>query len=110
MAQWIGQFTGLTHDSKVADIEASLHVAVASFVKAEPSDKNRKAGAVRNLAKRLLTARLKQLRARISKLSEPGHRNSPEAVSELRLRLQQLEEQGPNGILKEFHFPAQNPD
>jgi hypothetical protein len=107
MAQWERAYCGLTHDTKVKDVEASLRLAVTSFATAEESEKERKAEAVRNLAKRLLNARLKALRARISALSEPG-RHAANKVSDLRLRVEELEEQGITGVLNEFHSPTES--
>ncbi len=64
MAQWVGQFTGLSHASKVADAEATLRAAVAAFRAAEPGAAASKSKAVRRLAARVLTLRLKLLKAR----------------------------------------------
>lgn len=64
MAQWLGQLTGLTHRTKLTDAEASLRTAVASFRAAPPAEMPAKARAVRRLATRVLTLRVKWLKAR----------------------------------------------
>lgn len=63
MAQWLGQFSGLTHGTKLADAEATLRVAVDAFHRAEPADRAKKATAVRHLGDRVLNLRLKLLKA-----------------------------------------------
>jgi hypothetical protein len=105
MAQWKGQYTGLTHESKVQDLEALLRLTVAAFDAALESERESKARAVHQLSHRLLSARLKALRARISKLLEPGvKRNSGDQVSQLQAQKQNLRAQGMASILKEFDF------
>jgi hypothetical protein len=64
MAQWRGQFTGLTHETKLADAEATLRTAVAAFRAAAPAKSKAKAKAVRQLAEQVLRLRLKLLKAR----------------------------------------------
>ena len=68
MAQWLGQFSGHTHATKLEDAETALRHAVAVFRAAGPDDHGRKSKAVRNLAERLLAARLKLLKARLAAL------------------------------------------
>ena len=105
MAQWAFQYSGLTHDTKVQDMEASLRHAIDACSAAAESDRDRKQRAVVQLAERLLGARLKALRARISHLSEPGARRPPEEhLQTLRSRKQELETAGLDGILREFGF------
>jgi hypothetical protein len=97
MAQWMGQFSGHTHGTKVGDIEESLRKAVIA-IGATP-------GAVRHLAERLLAARLKLLRARIASAAELKYkegRASSEQVPQLKSRARELEAHGVDGILKEF--------
>ena len=105
MAQWNGQFSGLTHETKVQDIEASLRQAVTAFDAAPDAERESKAKAVHHLSGRLLAGRLKALRARLSALREPGlKRASDSQVKQLQTREQELHAQGVAGILKEFGF------
>jgi hypothetical protein len=63
---------------------------------------------VQRLAERLLTARSKALRARISALTEPGRKNFDERqASHLRARELELKKQGIREILKEFGLHAE---
>jgi hypothetical protein len=64
MAQWRGQFTWLTHQTKLEDAEAVLRRAVVAFRGAPPADVAAKAKAVRQVAERVLNLRLKLLKAR----------------------------------------------
>ncbi|MGH7989965.1 MAG: hypothetical protein ACREDS_07255 [Limisphaerales bacterium] len=103
MAQWAGQFSGFTHETKVQDIEKSLRQAVETLKAASEMERSSKLKAIHNLSERLLTARLKALRARISALTEPGKRNATEnQISHLQIREQELQAQGIDGILREF--------
>ena len=105
MAQWNGQFSGLTHETKVQDIEASLRQAVAAFNSATEGERDSKSKAVRHLAERLLAARLKALRSRLCVLREPGKKRASDSrVKQLQAREQETEAQGVTGILNEFHF------
>jgi len=95
----------LTHETKVQDIEASLQQAVAAFDAATEAEREPKAKAVHHLSDRLLAARMKALRARLSALREPGlKRASDSQVKQLRTREQELHAQGVAGILREFGF------
>lgn len=103
MAQWTGQFTGVTHDTKVRDIEISLRKAVEALSGIPEDRRAEKLKAIRSLAERLRAARLKALRARISALTEPGCKSLGEVeLSHLREREQDLEVGGIEGVLKEF--------
>jgi len=105
MAQWTGQFTGLTHETKVQGIEASLRQAVAAFDCAAEAERESKAKAVHHLSDRLRAARLKALRARLSALREPGLKRANDSqVRQLKAREQELHAQGVAGILLEFGF------
>lgn len=67
MAQWLGQFSGHTHETKVQDAEELLRHAVEVFRAADLSpDREKRAKALNRLAERLLTARLKLAKARIA--------------------------------------------
>ena len=89
MAQWRGQFSGHTHATRVEDAEDALRHAVAVFLAADPTkDRRREARSVRNLAGRLLAARLKLLRARLAAL-EPvaeGREQNADGIEALKER------------------------
>lgn len=72
MAQWLGQFTGRTHRTAVLDAHELMQHAVAAFINANPAEKPKKAKAVRTLAKRLLTTRVRFLKARLSAATDPA--------------------------------------
>ncbi len=106
MAQWLGQFTGNTHATKVQNLEASLRHAVNVFHKTRPGKARKvKAKAVQSLAKKLLSARLRLFKARIVA-------NTPVAIEEgdsqmsgiesLRDREAKARAEGLHGILIEF--------
>jgi hypothetical protein len=104
VAQWLGQFSGHTHASKVEDAEEALRQAVAVFRAAGLNDRGRKARSVRGLADRLLAARLKLLKARLAAL-EPvaqGREQNADGIARLRAREAQTRADGVNGILAEF--------
>lgn len=101
VAQWLGQYTGNTHATRIDDMEASLRVAVSAFKMASTdSERRNKAKSVRKLAKRLLSARRHQLGARIAVARQvPGQR---EEVASLREQMASLEAHGVRGILTEL--------
>ncbi|MBN9693945.1 MAG: hypothetical protein J0M24_27190 [Verrucomicrobia bacterium] len=101
MAQWTGQFSGLTHNTKVRDTEASLRRAVAAAAQASPEVRYRKVRPMHALAERLLAVRLKAVRARIAALTEPGKRRSDE-VGGLEEKERQILAGGIEAILREF--------
>ena len=107
MAQWMGQYTGNSHATKIEDLEATLHHAIIVFRDASESTKNQsKEKAVRKLAEKLLTARLKYLRARLYE-AEPVIENKDEMrrrkrVETLRQQEAKVRVDGVNGILIEF--------
>ena len=71
MAQWLGQFSGLTHLTKVQDAECLLAHAVATLRTTDPEPARAKKGkAVDRLAGQLLKARLKWLKAQLSEKTE----------------------------------------
>ena len=105
MAQWIGQFSGLTHKTKVHDLEESLRLAVAAYATARETERASRAHGVHQLAERLLAARLKALRAQLSALQEPGAKQSIEPeFTRLKRKEQELATQDVADILREFHF------
>ena len=103
MAQWTGQFSGFTHETKVQDIEKSLRQAIQTFKTASEPERTVKLKAARQLSERLLAARRKALRARISALTQPGSKSLVEEQAlHLRTREQELQAQGVDEILREF--------
>jgi primosomal protein N'' len=103
MAQWAGQFSGFTHETKVQDIEHSLRQAITTFKGLPEAERDEKLKAVRHLSEKLQAARLKALRARLSALTEPGIKKLDDsAVAHLRIREQELEAQSVDDILREF--------
>ena len=103
MAQWTGQFSGFTHETKVQDIEDSLRQAITTFKALPETERNGKLKAIRHLSEKLLAARLKALRARLSDMMEPGNKNLDDTkVGHLRTRVQELEAQDVNDVLREF--------
>lgn len=106
MAQWLGQFTGNSHQTKVEDLEATLRHAIDIFREtALPEERLVKEKAVRKLAKKLLTARLKFLRAKLYD-AEPVTENiaKKQKINIESLRHQEIKTRldGINGILVEF--------
>jgi hypothetical protein len=105
VAQWLGQFSGHTHATKVEDAEKALQHAVSVFRTAAPHDRASKAKSVRGLAERAFSARLKLLKARIASLeplAERGKQNS-NGIESLRTKEEQLRADGVNSILIEFN-------
>ncbi|HTN76114.1 MAG TPA: hypothetical protein VL096_12735 [Pirellulaceae bacterium] len=98
MAQWLGQFSGDTHATKVAGLESALRVAIDAMVGATPADvRDKKTLAVRKLAERLLAARLRLYRSRIPDLNTRGI-----SVTRLTAKVAEAEAGGVALILKEF--------
>lgn len=65
MAQWMGQYTGRTHATANVDAEELLVRAIAAFSSADEATRAKRAKQVVHLAKRLLTVRRRQLKARV---------------------------------------------
>jgi hypothetical protein len=104
VAQWLGQFSGHTHATKVEDAEDALRHAVTALRAAGQDDREGKAKSVRNLAGRLLAARLKLYKARLAAL-EPaadGREQKLDGVETLRAREARTRAEGEKGILAEF--------
>lgn len=96
MAQWNGQFSGNTHETKVRDLEDSLRIAVAA---ARSSSDGGKGKAVERIADRLLSARLKVFRARLSRCEDDDD------VPSLMKKIEDLDSQGVQSVLAEFGAP-----
>jgi hypothetical protein len=105
MAQWNGQFSGLTHETKVQDLEGSLHLAVQALMAAQEAERGRKAKAVLKLANRLLWARHRLLRARISSRMPTAADRPSGGTARLELREQELQARGVDHVLREFGVP-----
>jgi hypothetical protein len=104
VAQWLRQFSGHTHATKVEDAEAGLRNAVAVFRAANAGDRGRKAKSLRSLAEGLLSARLKLLKARIAALDPvaEGREENADGIEALRAREAETRADGVDGILAEF--------
>ena len=105
MAQWTGQFCGLTHETKVQETELSLRQGLKTFKTMPDAERIGKLKAIRTLAERLLAVRLKAMHARISVLTEPGSKSlDAGTASHLRKRVQELRVLGADDVLREFGF------
>ena len=108
MAQWNGQYTENSHATKVQDYEDVLRNAVKTFLETNSTEeKIVKEKAIHKLAERLLTARLKFLKAKLND-AEPV---IEEKASKQKVQIEHLQQQiekvrleGINGILMEFGF------
>jgi hypothetical protein len=105
MAQWLGQYSGNNHATRVEDAEAALRHAVTVFREAGSSKMRKtKAKAVQNLANRLLSVRLRLLKARMAAM-EPVSADAEKpssGIESLRQREAKMREGGLLGILVEF--------
>lgn len=99
MAQWRGQFSGLTHRTKLEDAEATLRVAVEALRRAPLTHREKKAKAVRHLVGRVLDLRLKRLRAMRNRFPVAG---GDLEMSRLLESERLVEAAGLCGILSEF--------
>jgi hypothetical protein len=95
--------SGLTHETKVKDCEMTIQRAAARWKEmgqtAAPPD-------FITLAKRLIAARRKAMRARLAKLREPlTIELSAHEIENAEARLAALEDRGVAGILREFALP-----
>jgi len=67
MAQWLGQFTGNSHATRVREAQEALRVGIEAVRKATlDEDRARKAKAMRRLAETVLEKRHRFLKARIT--------------------------------------------
>ena len=107
MAQWRGQFSGRTHETRVQDAEAALKHAVEVFDAASaPHERVKTAKNVRHLAAKLLQARIRAFKARLVRASDPRMTGQPSAwnngVDHLRAEESATRAGGVHGILVEF--------
>ena len=63
VAQWLGQFSGHTHATRVEGAEATLRAAVGSFQQCPVEERARRLKALRKMADQVLRARLQWLKA-----------------------------------------------
>jgi hypothetical protein len=101
LAQWAGGYSGNTHTSRVKDTEATLRLAIAALRSAvSENSASIKAKAVRQIARKLLVARVRMMKARMAALPAgklPSHKRLA-----LQKQLILAQEHGVAGILKEF--------
>ena len=107
MAQWLGQFSGLTHETRVQDAEDALKHVVQAFRNASaPHEQEKKAKNIRHLAGRLLQARIRLFKARLSRASEPRMAGLPspwsDGIDHLREQENAARAGGVQAILIEF--------
>ncbi len=107
MAQWLGQYTGLTHATRVADSEAALRHAVGVLRACTTTeDRAKQAKIVHQLAKRLLSARTRHLKARLVATQRGATADATakyaDEINNILRRKAELVEQGLSGILAEF--------
>ena len=102
MAQWSGQFTGLTHQSKVLDREEQLRHAIDAY-RAKQTDDERESQAkiVLRLADNLLSARIRAMKARLNAYG-PLSRDSS-IVTSMETKILNVENGGIRNILDEFN-------
>jgi hypothetical protein len=106
VAQWSRGFAGNTHATRVQEAEAALRNAVAAFKAQGASAPPEALKTTRKLAEKLLSARLKMLKARLVALEDAGASGTmpgyAKDLASLRERLASTREQGLAGILTEF--------
>jgi hypothetical protein len=104
MAQWLGQFTGNTHATRIAELGAHLRHAIAAYRSSgDDATRRKRAKSIRNLAKRLAAARIRNIKAKLvsAELDEAQGKGIVD-VGLLREELAHLEATGPEGILVEL--------
>jgi hypothetical protein len=111
VAQWLGQFSGRTHETRAQDAEDALKHAVQVFRdESVPHERDKKAKNVRHLATRLLQARIRLFKARLSRASEPRMTGQPSAwndgVEHLREQENAMRSGGVQAIPVEFGAEA----
>ena len=108
MAQWLGQFSGFTHATRVEDAEETLRMAVDSFGAAPPEDRARRIKPLRKLAERVLRARLQFLKAGLAAAERIPTAEALEKrarqIERLRLAQETARAGGVDAILSEFRL------
>jgi hypothetical protein len=103
MAQWQGAYAGNTHETKVAEAEQSLRLAVTALGASGELERASRMLAVARLALRVYQARLKALESKIARDSEPRPGGDPtEGFRRHQRRLELLLAGGPERIAQEF--------
>jgi hypothetical protein len=107
MAQWLGQFSGHTHETKVDDAEDLLRHAVESLCgTAAGPGREERIKAVRRLVDRLYRARVKLAKARL--VAATGGQSGAslavraEEVAGLERKYRAVSQGGVEAILREF--------
>ena len=99
MAQWLGQFSGHTHLTKVKDQEQQLqHTVEVLGAKRSPAERNAYMETVLRFAEKLLLARLRALKGNLASL-DPRDFNEREAVQS---RISEVTAEGVTAVLSEF--------
>jgi len=111
VAQWLGQFTGRTHETRVRDAEDALGRAVEAWRDVStPHERPKKAQNVRHRATRLLQARIRLVRARLARAREPRMTGQSSAwadgIERLRAQETATRQRGVEAILVEFGAEA----
>jgi hypothetical protein len=103
MAQWQGAYAGNTHETKTAETEQALRLAVSALEAGGDRERASRMSAVARLARRVFQARLKALEAKIARESEPRPGGDPtEGFRRHQRRLELLLAGGPERIAQEF--------
>ena len=108
MAQWIGQFTGNSHATKVQDLEETLRHSITVYRETDSAEERlRKRKAIEKLAEKLQNARLKFLKAKLydaEPVKEHDSRKQGKQIENLHQQLEKVCSDGISGILKEFNI------
>ena len=106
MAQWWGQYSGNSHQTKVDDLEEILQHAVIVFHNSDSDlERNSKKKNLCKLAKKLYNARLKLLRAKLDEAQpviEGDLETQSSRIEALRTQEAKVKSEGINGIFVEF--------
>jgi hypothetical protein len=106
MAQWAGGYSGNTHATRVDDAEAALKQAITTIRDRSADEPMAQDFAkVTRMAERLLSARVRMLKARLTALQDASAQEGASAgaqLSDLRDRLTTVQAQGVAGILAGF--------
>lgn len=99
MAQWMGQYSGKTHLTRIQDREKQLRHAVEMYNSKETKgEQDAYVSSLIQFAEKLLNARVKALRAQIASLDP----RNEEAQSSIESKIERLSETGFVAILREF--------